>query len=215
MIKKQLVFAFALLLLIPIVTMAGGMLSSLVNPEIAAGHPNYARNWHLLNGLKIGLFLGSIAIDGVLWIAACFLVIRSKRRSPLWLVLAILGPVGFAILATLNDRDAAEAGGYAQFVRGMNWLVRGSYEIGTFVLAWVLAYQAMLLGREVIIRFEAITQGVSVAQIRDIQSASSGMWAFGEAIEVIYLVALLYALRPLVFGVASHVATRMKSAAAG
>lgn len=211
MIKKQLVFAFALLLLIPLVTMLGGMISNLVNPEIAAGHANYVRNWHLLNALKIGLFLGSLAMAGLLWVAACFLVIRSKNRSLPWLLLAVLGPIGFAVLATLNDRDAAEAGGYAQFVRGMNGLVRGSYEIGTFVLVWVLAYQAMLLNREAIIRFQAIAQGVSVAQIRDIQSASSGMWAFGESIEVLYLVALLYVLRPLLFFIVSHFATRMSS----
>ena len=52
MMKKQTVVALVLLLLIPVVLTLGGLLFSLINPEIAAGHPNYVRNYHLLNLLK-------------------------------------------------------------------------------------------------------------------------------------------------------------------
>jgi hypothetical protein len=45
--------ALVLFLLIPLDTVLGGMLANLINPEIAAGHPNYVRNFHLLSLLKI------------------------------------------------------------------------------------------------------------------------------------------------------------------
>ncbi len=44
MMKKQTVVALVLLLLIPVLSMLGGLLFSMINPEIAAGHANYARN---------------------------------------------------------------------------------------------------------------------------------------------------------------------------
>ena len=40
MMKKQSVLALVLFLLVPGVLVLGGMLSVLINPEIAAGHPN-------------------------------------------------------------------------------------------------------------------------------------------------------------------------------
>jgi hypothetical protein len=209
MFKKRTVVALVLLLLIPLVLRLGGMLFSLINPEIAAGHPNYVRNYHLLNLVKLSFFFGSIAAAGMLWLLVCFLVIRSKNRSYLWLLLAALGPFGFAILAMLNDRAPAATDRYARFVRNLHGLMRGGYELGCFALIWVLAYQAMVLNRNLIIQFQAITTGVSTQQIIDIQNASSGMWAFAEGNEEMFLVALLYMLRPIVFGIVGHVvATR-------
>ena len=64
MIKKQSVRTLVLLLLIPLVLILGGMLSNLINPEIAAGHPNYSRNFYLLNSLKPFSFLASIRVRG-------------------------------------------------------------------------------------------------------------------------------------------------------
>jgi hypothetical protein len=64
----------------------------------------------------------------------------------------------------------------------------------------------MGLNRELIVRYQAVTTGLSIAQIIDLQNASSGMWAFAEGNEVMFLVALLYLLRPVVFGIVSHVA---------
>jgi hypothetical protein len=213
-IKKQLVVALVLLLLIPLVLRLGGMLFSLINPEIAAGHPNYVRNYHLLNMLKMSFLFTSVAAAGVLWLLACLLVIRSKNRSYPWLLLAALGPFGFAILAMLNDRAPAETDRYARFVRNLHGFMRGGYELGCFVIIWVLAYQAMVLNRNLIIQFQAVTTGVSTQQIIDIQNASSGMWAFAEGNEEMFLVALLYMLRPMVFGIVGHVvATRSSSRA--
>jgi hypothetical protein len=102
--KRQSVVAVVLLLMIPVVSMLGGLLFSKINPEIAAGHPNYARNFHLLSLLKNMSFLASGAVVGILWLLVCFLVIRSKERSLLWMGCAALGPFGLAILAILNDK---------------------------------------------------------------------------------------------------------------
>lgn len=201
--------ALVLFLLIPLDTVLGGMLANLINPEIAAGHPNYVRNFHMLSLLKITCLFGSLAVAGVLWLLVCLLVIRSKKRSYFWLLLAALGPIGFAVLATLKDRDALEIDRYARYVRNMKWFVRVGYELCSFVIVWVLAYQGMVVMRTLIIWYEAVSTGVSTAQIIDLQNASSGMWAFGEGMEIMYLVVLLYLLRPIAFLIVARVAAMM------
>jgi hypothetical protein len=214
LIKKQAVVPLVPLLLIPVVLALGGMLFSLINPEIATGHPNYVRNYHLLSLLRNISFLASGAAAVVLWLLVCFQVIRSKGRSYLWLFLATLGPLGFAVLVTLNDRDSTTINSHARFVRNMNWYLRAGYELCTFVIVWVLAYQTMVLKRILMIKYEAVTTGISTAQIIDRQNASSGMWAFAEGLEVMYLVVLLYLLRPIVFEIVRRAATMMASSKA-
>jgi hypothetical protein len=211
MMKKQTVVALVLLLLIPIVWILGGLLFSLINPEIAAGHANYVRNYHLLSLVKSMLALGSSGVVAILWLLACFLVIRSKERSSWWLFLAALGPLGFAILARLNDRASAETDPHARFVRSLNRFIRLGYEVCIFVVIWLLAYQAMVLKRNLMILYESATTGISTAQIINLQNASSGMWAFAEGMEVMYMVVLLYLIWPIVFNIVGHVAAIMAS----
>ena len=211
MMKRQTVVALVLLLLIPVVSMLGGFLFSMINPEIAAGHANYVRNYHLLSLVKNMAFLASGAVVVVLWLLICFLVIRSKERSSLWLFFAALGPFGFAILAMLNDRAPAETDRQARFVRNLNRFVRVGYEVCTFVVIWLLAYQAMVLKRNLMIMYESATTGISTALILDRQNASSGMWAFAEGIEVMYMVVLFYLLWPIVFNIVGRVAAIMAS----
>lgn len=203
--KKQSLIALGLLLLIPVVTLGGGTLANLINPESAAGHPNYVHNFQLLSLLKASIMFASLATAGLLWLIACLLVIRSKKRSLLWLLLAALGPLGFAVLAALKDPDTANTDRYAQLIRRMNVFLRGAYEVGSFILVWVVAYQAMVLYRALMIRYEAATTGASIDQIVQIQNASSGMWAFGEGLEVMYLVVVLYVLRPVLFNLAARI----------
>ena len=211
MMKRQTVVALVLLLLIPVVSMLGGFLFSMINPEIAAGHANYVRNYHLLSLVKNMAFLASGAVVVVLWLLICFLVIRSKERSSLWLFFAALGPFGFAILAMMNDRAPAETDRQARFVRNLNRFVRVGYEVCTFVVIWLLAYQAMVLKRNLMIMYESATTGISTALILDRQNASSGMWAFAEGIEVMYMVVLFYLLWPIVFNIVGRVAAIMAS----
>jgi hypothetical protein len=205
MIKKQWVVAVVLLLLIPVVLVLGGALFSLINPEIAAGHPNYVRNFHLLNLLKISVMWATAAAVVLLWLLVCLQVIRAKKRSSAWLLLAALGPFGLAALAMLKDREAAETDRYAQFVRGLNWFVRVGYELCTFVIVWVLAYEAMVLKRTLMVWYEAATTGSSIAQVTDLHNASGGMWAFAEGMEVMFFVVLLYLLRPVAFNLVGRV----------
>jgi hypothetical protein len=211
MMKKQTVVALVLLLLIPIVWRLEGWLFSLINPEIAAGHPNYVRNYHLLSLLKNITFWASGAVVVTLWLLVCFLVIRSKERSSWWLFAAALGPFGFAILAMLNESAPAETDRHARFVRNLNKFVRVGYEVCIFVIIWELAWQAMVLKRNLMIMHESATTGMSTAQIIDLQNASSGMWAFGEGIEVMYMVVLLYLIWPIVFNIMGRVTAIMAS----
>jgi hypothetical protein len=209
---RQTVKALVLCLLMPVVFRLQGIVSNLINPEAAALHPNYSRNFHLLTDLKQLIFFGSLAIVLALFVAVCTLVIRQKKRSLVWLLLAVLGPFGFAILAMLDDRSpAAETDSYERFVRKLNWFVRAGYEVCAFVILWQAAYAIMVAKRMVMIAYEAATTGVSTAQIMDIRDASSGMWAFGEGNEVVYFVILLYLLRPIVFRIGAQVVASMRS----
>ena len=201
MMKKQMVCALVVFLLIPVVVMAGGFIAGHINPEIAAGHANYARNFRLLMLAKAVFFLGSVAIAGILWLVVCFLVIRSKQQSLWWILLAALGPFGFAILAMLDDRAPAETDRYARLVRGMNIFLRVGYEALTFVAILTLAYEAMVVLRNLIILGQAAASGMSRAQVIDLQNASGGMWAFAEGNEVMFMIALFYLLRPMVFNI--------------
>jgi hypothetical protein len=210
--KKQTAIALVLLLLIPVAALLGGLLFSLINPEIAAGHPDYVRNYHYLSLVKAMLLLATGALGASLWLLVCFLVIRSKERSSWWILFAALGPFGFAILAILDDRAPAETDRYARFVSNQNRFVRAGYEVCTFVMIWLLAYQAMVLKRTLMIAYESATTGVSTAQIIDLQNASSGMWAFGEGMEVMYVVVVLYLMWPIVFNLVGRMAASMASA---
>jgi hypothetical protein len=75
----------------------------------------------------------------------------------------------------------------------------------------LLAYQAMVLKRNLMIQYESATTGISTAQIIDRQTASSGMWAFAEGNEVMYMVVLLYLIWPIVFNIVARVAEIMAS----
>jgi hypothetical protein len=204
-IKRQYFVAVVLLLAIPVVLMFGGALCSFINPENAARTSNYARNWHLLNTLKMMVMWGTAAVAFVLWLLVCFQIIRAKNRSAAWLVLAALGPFGLAVLAMLSNRVSTETDRYSRFVGNMTWFVRAAYELCTFVIFWELAYQVMLLKSNITIRIEAARTGVSVAQVTDIHNASGGMWAFSEGLEVMFFVALLYLLRPVVFNLVRRI----------
>jgi hypothetical protein len=207
--KTGMRVAFALLLAIPVVAFLGVGLSSLINPEIAAGHANYVRNFYLLSLLKRFLFFGTAGAIAILWFVASFLVVRSKERSPYWTLLAILGPFGFAILTMLNDKTPAQGDRYGRFVQRLNPFVRVGYEVLLLVAIWLLAYQVVELKRNLMIMIESARTGMSVHQIIDIQNQSAGMWAFGEGLEEMFLIPVIYVLWPLLFNVVGYVAGRV------
>jgi len=89
--------------------------------------------------------------------------------------------------------------------------VRVGYELCTFVIIWVLAYEAIVLKLTLMISYEAASTGISTAQIIAAQNASAGMWAFAEGLEVMYLVVLLYLLWPIALNIVGRVAAIMAS----
>ena len=204
MVKKQYVLGVISFLLIPAVSVLGGMLFSSINPEIAAGTPNYERNYRLLDLARNFSVLATFLVNMGLWFLTCFFLLKSKKQSYRWLPLAMLGPFGFVVLTVLRDNAPAPWDLYQQFIRRLNLVLRIAYELSFFVAVWVIAYQTIVLKRDLLIMYEAASTGTSVAQIIDQQNASSGMWAFGGGLEELYLVVFFYLLWPICFNVVGH-----------
>src|SRR5437870_5674089 len=144
MFKRPYVLAIVFFLMIPAVTVLGGMLINSINPEMAAGHANYERNYRLLSLAKhLSMLAGLLVIMGS-WFLTCFFLLKSKKRSYGWLPLAMLGPFGLLILTMLSDNAPAPEDLYQQFVGKLKIYLRVAYELGFFVVVWVGAYQAMV-----------------------------------------------------------------------
>ena len=199
MVKKSYVPAIVSFLSIPAVCVLGGMVFSSINPEIAAGTLNYERSYRLLDRAKNFSILATFLVIVGLWFLTCFFLLKSKRQSYWWLLLAVFGPFGFIVLTLLRDNAAEPLDLYLRFVRKLNVYLRVAYELCVFFVAWVLAFQLMVLKRGLKIMFQVAITGMSPAQIIDIRNASSGMWAFSEGLEVLYLVVFLYLLWPIGF----------------
>jgi len=201
MFERPYVLAIVSFLIIPAVSVLAAMSINSINPKIAAGHSSYERNYRLLSLAKNLSMLAVLLVIMGLWFLTCFFLIKSKKRSYGWLPLAMLGPFGLIILTMLSDNAPAPEDLYQHFVGKLKIYSRVAYELSFFVAVWVGAYQAMVLKRDLMIRYEAATTGTSTAQIIDLQNASSGMWAFSEGLEVLFLVALCYLLWPICFNV--------------
>jgi hypothetical protein len=195
MARRHYLFALLALLLIPVILFLGAHIAFAIDPEIAAGRPNYARNFRLLTLAKEVVLLGTFTLACGLWALCCLFVLKAKARSRWWLPLAIFGPFGLAALAMLEDRSPDRAP--RRWVGAKAALVRVVFEVVFFVVVWFVAGQAIWLWSDVSIRWESVRTGVPVATIVDVRNASGGMWAFGEGLEMLFLVALLYLLRPV------------------
>jgi hypothetical protein len=206
MAKKHYYLAIGAFLSIPLATMLGAALFIFINPEIAAGHPDYVRNYRLLDLAKHSSLYATMLVDVALWFLTCFFLIESKERSQWWLFLAVFGPLGFSLLAMLGDKAPTQRDLYQRFVRKLNVPVRAVYEICTFLLVWVLAFQLIEWKRDLMIMYESATTGVPAEQIIEIQNASSGMWAFSEGLQIMYLVVLIYLLWPICFSLIGRLA---------
>ena len=65
--------------MIPAVTVLAGMLINSINPEIAAGHANYERNYRLLRlAMNISMLAVLLVIIG-LWFLTCFFLVKSSN----------------------------------------------------------------------------------------------------------------------------------------
>jgi len=202
--KLRYVFALVCYLSIPAVVICGAGLFALIDPEMARGHADYARDYRLLDMARTGALCASAGLALVLWTSCCYLVLKSRRRSLRWLSLAAAGPVGFSVIAALEDRSPAPDDLYQQVIRNLKTYWRVPLEIGVFFSVWFVAYELVVLERELMIHFESLTTGTPVSAIIAQQSASSGMWAGGEMMEQFYLVPLIYLLWPVLFNFAGQ-----------
>src|SRR5262245_38654412 len=185
--KRQDVLALIYYLSVPIVLIAGVGVFRLIDPELARGRADYARDYEFLQMVRMGAVCAAAGLALVLWTACCYLVIKSRHRSLRWLPLAAAGPFGFIVLAALEDRAPAPGDLYQQFIRKLTIYGRVPLEIAFFVVIWFLVYGFVVLTRELMITFESLATGAPVATIVAQQTASSGMWAAGEGMEEIYL----------------------------
>lgn len=202
--KRRYVMALACYLSIPAVLIAGAGLFRLIDPELARSHADYVRDYRLLELARQGALTAAAGLALVLWASTCYLVLESRQRSLRWLSLAAAGPFGFMFIAMLEDRSPAPDDLYQQFIRKLKMYWRTPLEIAVFVSVWFLAYESVVLKRELMISFQSFSTGTPATTIIAQQSASSGMWAFGEGLEAIYLVTLIYLLWPLFFNLAGH-----------
>lgn len=199
--KRQQLLALACYLAIPAVLIAGVALSSLIDPEMARSHADYARDYRLLETARMGVLAAAAGLALVLWTATCYLVLKARQRSLNWLSLAAAGPFGFIVIAMLKDRSPASDDTYQQFIGKLKIYWRVALEIAVLVSVCLLAFICVAFMRELMIGYQSFTSGTPVATIIAEQNASSGMWAFGEALETIYLVVLIYLLLPIAFNI--------------
>jgi hypothetical protein len=202
MAKRHHFFAVAALLLIPVVTILGPMTAFAINPESAAGHPDYVRNFQLLKSARTAVLLTSALIVCGLWLMCCAFLLKAKVRSYWWLPSALLGPYGLAVLTALKDRVPDSRDLYQRFISRMNKPTRIAYETAVLVAIQITAFLAIMLWSDLWIAVESMRTGVPVAAIIEQRSASSGMWAFGNGLRELYLVALFYLVWPIFFNVA-------------
>ena len=205
--KRLYVLALVCYLAIPAVVIAGAGIFRLIDPEMARGRADYVRSYQLLEWVRTGMLMAAAGLALVLWIACCYLVLTSRQRSLRWLSLAVAGPFGFSVIAALEDRSPAPGDRYQRFIRNLRTYWRVPLELAVVVSVWVLAYQLVLLKRDLMIRYESLATGTPVSTIVARQDASSGMWAAGEGMEELYLVTLMTLLWPIVFNLAGHVFT--------
>jgi hypothetical protein len=204
-VKREYWAALAVLLLIPVVFMGGMTCAVMIEPEWALKTAHYGRNYRLLEWLKVLLIWGSFGSAGLLWLAMFLLLLKGKGRSFGWAALALLGPLGLAGMAVLQDAGPpADADAYRRWRAGHGFLRRAVSEAVFFVAAWSASYELVVLKRDVQILLESRATGVPVARIVAIQAASSGMWAFSEGLEQLFLIALMYLAWPLCVNAASR-----------
>jgi len=168
---------------------------------MARGSAAYVRNYRLLELARTGALMAMAGLAVALWVLTCYLVLKSRQRSLGWLLLAAAGPFGFIVIVMLEDRAPAADDRYQQFIRELKLYWRVPIEIAAFVAVCSLAFELMVLKRGLVIRYESFMSGTPVATIIDTQNQSSGMWAFSEGNEVIYLVVMIYLLWPVFFNV--------------
>ena len=202
--KRDYTLAIACYIAIPIVVVAGGILFGLIDPELARGRVTYERDYRVLQLIQNAALLAATAAALLLGILCCYFVVKSRDRSLGWLSLVIAGPIGFMVIASLDDRAPKGDDGYQSLFAKLPMYARIVLEVVLFIAIVFVAYEVIELKRDLMIRYRSWKTGVDVATIIAEQNASSGMWAFGESLEQLYVIMLIYLVRPLLFNLASQ-----------
>jgi hypothetical protein len=210
--RRQYILAVVCYLLIPAVVIASGVVFRAIDPELARGSTDYTRNYRLLELARTGALMAMAGLALALWVSTCYLLLKSRQRSLGWVLLAAAGPFGFIVIAMLEDRAPAPHDLYQQLVRKLKLYWRVPLEIVLFISVWSFAFGLVVFKRDLMISYESFMTGTPAATIVDRQNASSGMWAFGEGLEEIYLVVLIYLLWPVFFNVAGRFFNRRTNA---
>lgn len=206
--KPHYLLALASYLAIPIAVIGGGIASIMINPEWALGSADYPGNFRLLQRLSFGLLATGAALAVVLWFGCGYFLLKARQRALGWLVLAAAGPPGLMLIAALADPAPAPDDRQQQFVRSLGLFSRAAFESAVFIGAWVIAFVLVLAKRDAMIWLEAMTTGNSRDAIIAVQDASSGMWAFSEGLEQMYLAPLLVLLWPVAFNLLARLFAR-------
>ena len=198
--KPHYAMALVCYLAIPALMIVGVALSRLIDPEMARYSGDYTRNFRLLelrrNGRADGHHRPGTAPLARKLLSGAQVSASFGARGWHWLQPDRSGLCSSPCLWTARLRRIDL---YQQFIGKLKLYWRIPLEIALFVSAWTLAYQCVALKRELLIRFESFSTGTPVETIIDRQTASSGMYAFGEGLETIFLVTLLYLLWPIFF----------------
>jgi hypothetical protein len=83
-IRKYYGRSIVALLLIPVVTVAAAGIDYMIDPELARGHPNYVRNFALLQHLRFGVVVAALVLVITLWLLACLWQLRAKSQRRSW-----------------------------------------------------------------------------------------------------------------------------------
>lgn len=201
MVRKEYGLALVCYLLIPVVLISGGGIFQLIDPEFARGYADYVRVYRWLELAREAVLVVAGGMALILWIMVGYLVLHSRCRSWRWLILMAAGPLGFSLIAMLEDQSPTAKDHYQHFIQALPVAWRVPLELAVFGSIWFLAYAGVVLQRELMIVVEAFSTGTPTSTIIARQDASSGMWAFGEGLEVGFLVVLIYLLWPIAFNV--------------
>lgn len=175
-----------------------------INPESSAFGPFHVRNYWLLYDIRRVLLWTTPLTVLALWLLTCLFVVRAKARSYAWSALALFGPFGLIALTMLESKRVEGGALYDGRVRRRHWPLRALYQVVLLIVIVAAADQLIVLKRPLVIWWQSHVTGVPVEEIIQQQDASSGMWAFGEGLEMLFLVVLFYLLWPICFNAAGR-----------
>ena len=204
LLKCDAARAVAALIMIPVLMIGGTAVAFSINPESSTIGPFHLRSyWLLYDTRRVLLWAMPLAVIG-LWFLTCLFVVRAKGRSYTWSALGVLGPFGLIALTMLGSKRVGGGTPSDAWISHRHWALRVLYQVVLFVVIIIAADQLIMLKRPLVIWWQSYTTGFPAEEIIEQQNASSGMWAFGELLETVFLIVLFYLLWPICFNVAGR-----------